>query len=225
MVTTGSISTFNIAHGYTESLLRGMRSSFLADSDYHHLTACENLEDAKMNLRSVHSREACALCCAYSVFFHLFHPLSLLTPSLPPPYDSETDYGAAVSEETMLTPGSLQRAAIAKLTTEFKFLRSQAAEPLSTFLDFVAHEYMIENVMLLLKGTLSGRSITDLLPLCHPLGMFKESTMRSIPTFGTDAKGCADLYQTVLVDTPIGPYFEAFLAESAQSLGSAGEVS
>jgi V-type H+-transporting ATPase subunit d len=83
---------------------------------------------------------------------------------------------------------------------------------------------MIENVMLLLKGTLSGRSVSDLLPLCHPLGMFKESTMRSIPTFEPNAKGYADLYQTVLIDTPIGPYFEAFLAESSQSLGTAGEI-
>ena len=27
-----------------------MRSSFLADSDYHHLTQCENLDDFRLNL-------------------------------------------------------------------------------------------------------------------------------------------------------------------------------
>jgi len=139
---------------------------------------------------------------------------------------------------------------VEKLTTEFKFLRSQAVEPLASFLDLITHEYMIENVMLLLKGTLSGRNINDLLPLCHPLGLFKESTMRAIPAFETSDKGYADLYQvsrhkttapelvslacitlhstnttqTVLVDTPIGPYFEAFLAESSQNVGSAGEI-
>ena len=70
--------------------------------------------------------------------------------------------------------------------------------------------------MLLLKGALSGRDINELIEQCHPLGMFKESTMRSIPTFENSAKGYSDLYQTVLVDTPVGPYFAMFLQESAE---------
>ena len=40
----GGMSTFNMSHGFVEALVRGMRSSFLGDSDYHHLTQCENLE-------------------------------------------------------------------------------------------------------------------------------------------------------------------------------------
>lgn len=85
---------------------------------------------------------------------------------------------------------------------------------MSTFLNFITFEYMIENVMLLLKGALSGRDINELIEQCHPLGMFKESTMRSIPTFENSPKGYADLYQTVLVDTPVGPYFAMFLQEA-----------
>lgn len=81
---------------------------------------------------------------------------------------------------------------------------------------------MIENVMLLLKGTLSGRDINELIAQCHPLGMFKESTMRSIPTFDNTPRGYQDLYQTVLVDTPVGPYFAMFLKESSEHMG--GEV-
>lgn len=81
---------------------------------------------------------------------------------------------------------------------------------------------MIENVMLLLKGTLSGRDINELIAQCHPLGMFKESTMRSIPTFENSPRGYSDLYQTVLVDTPVGPYFAMFLQESSERFG--GEV-
>merc|ERR1712127_413131 len=119
-----------------------------------------------------------------------------------------------------LTPSGLQAAAIEKLVTEFQYLRTQAVEPLSTFLDFITYEYMIENVMLLLKGALSGRDINELIEQCHPLGMFKESTMRAIPTFESNAKGYADLYQTVLVDTPVGPYFSMFLQEQS----SKGEV-
>lgn len=135
---------------------------------------------------------------------------------------SETDYADAVADLTVLTPSDLQAVAIEKLVTEFKYLRTQAVEPLSTFLDFITYEYMIENIMLLLKGALSGRDINELLSQCHPLGMFKQSTMRSIPTFEPNAKGFADLYQTVLVDTPVGPYFAMFLQESSNTLS--GEV-
>jgi V-type H+-transporting ATPase subunit d len=45
------MGTFNMQHGYTESLVRGLRSGFLKDSDYHHLTQCETLDDMKMNLQ------------------------------------------------------------------------------------------------------------------------------------------------------------------------------
>lgn len=135
---------------------------------------------------------------------------------------SETDYADAVADMAVLTPSDLQAAAIQKLVTEFKYVRTQAVEPLATFLDFITYEYMIENIMLLLKGSLSGRDINELLAQCHPLGMFKDSTMRSIPTFEPNAKGFADLYQTVLVDTPVGPYFAMFLQESSSSMG--GEV-
>ncbi|GMH54124.1 hypothetical protein TrVE_jg11630 [Triparma verrucosa] len=183
----GGMDTFNIAHGFVESLVRGMRNSFLSDSDYHHLTQCDNLDDCKMNL-------------------------------------GETDFGPALQEESTLSPTILQSAAINKLSTEFLYLRSQSVAPLSTFLDFITHEYMIDNIMLLLKGTMSGRDINDLISMAHPLGLFKESTMRSIPTFESNSKGYADLYQCVLVDTPVGVYFAKFLKETSQQLGNAGEV-
>mmetsp|Transcript_17209 Transcript_17209/g.31097 ORF Transcript_17209/g.31097 Transcript_17209/m.31097 type:complete len:393 (+) Transcript_17209:39-1217(+) len=176
--TPGDMTTFNILHGFPEALVRGMRSSFLGDADYHHMTQCETLDDVRLNL-------------------------------------SETDYGDALADMSTLIPTGLQKAAVEKLVTEFQYLRTQAIEPLSTFLDFITYEYMIENVMLLLKGTLSGRDINELIAQCHPLGMFKESTMRSIPTFESTPRGYQDLYQTVLVDTPVGPYFSLFLAETA----------
>jgi len=46
----GGMANFNIQHGFPEALVRGMRSSFLADPDYHHLTQCENLDDFRLNL-------------------------------------------------------------------------------------------------------------------------------------------------------------------------------
>lgn len=42
----GGVASFNIQHGYVEALVRGMRSGFLDDVDYHHLTQCESLEGA-----------------------------------------------------------------------------------------------------------------------------------------------------------------------------------
>lgn len=47
----GGLSTFNLQHGFIEALLRGYRSGFLDDMDYHHLTQCESVEDVKLNLQ------------------------------------------------------------------------------------------------------------------------------------------------------------------------------
>ena len=41
----------------------------------------------------------------------------------------------------------------------------------------------------------SGRDVNELMEQCHPLGMFKESTMRLCTTFDNSPKGYADLYQ------------------------------
>lgn len=56
----GGLTTFNIQHGFAEALLRGMRSSFLKDSDYHHLTQCETLDDVRLNLTETDYSEALA---------------------------------------------------------------------------------------------------------------------------------------------------------------------
>lgn len=47
--------------------------------------------------------------------------------------------------------------------------------------------------------------------------------MRNIPAFDS-TRGYADLYETVLVDTPIGPYFSRYLEESSERLTNAGEM-
>jgi ATP synthase (C/AC39) subunit len=56
----GDLATFNILHGYPEALVRGMRSSFLLDADYHHLTQCESLDDARLNLSETDYHDALA---------------------------------------------------------------------------------------------------------------------------------------------------------------------
>lgn len=136
----------------------------------------------------------------------------------------ETDYGQMLSNETNVSPPTIEAKALSKLVTEFFFLRSQAVEPLATFLDYITYEYMIENVMLLLRGTLSGRNVNELMTQCHPLGMFKESTMRNIPSFEASPRGYAELYETVLVDTPVGVYFQQYLDQTAAKVTAASEV-
>jgi V-type H+-transporting ATPase subunit d len=54
--------------------------------------------------------------------------------------------------------------------------------------------------------------------------MFKESTMRNIPSFEASPRGYAELYETVLVDTPVGVYFQRYLDQSASRVTVASEV-
>jgi len=88
-----------------------------------------------------------------------------------------------------------------KLVTEFTHLRNQALEPLATFLDYITYSYMIDNIILLITGTLHQRPISELISKCHPLGSFEQ--MEAIHIANTPA----ELYNAVLVDTPLAPYF------------------
>jgi V-type H+-transporting ATPase subunit d len=129
---------------------------------------------------------------------------------------NETDYASYfLDEPSPLTPHRLHDRCLDKLVEEFQYIKSQSVEPLSSFLDFVSYEYMIDNVMTLLKGTMQSTdiNINDLIEQCHPLGMFKESTMRAVGAFENSEQGYKELYQTVLVDTPVGTYFQQFLQE------------
>lgn len=137
---------------------------------------------------------------------------------------AETDYGVMFLNDSVITPATVESKALSKLVTEFLYLRANAVEPLSTFLDYITYEYMIENVMLLLRGTLSGRNVNELIAQCHPLGMFKESTMRNIPSFEANSRGYTELYETVLVDTPVGPYFQKYLEQSSSTVSGFADV-
>ncbi|KAK6153019.1 hypothetical protein DH2020_012658 [Rehmannia glutinosa] len=61
--------------------------------------------------------------------------------------------------------------------------------------------HMIDNVVLIVTGTLHERDVQELLEKCHPLGMFD-----SIATLAV-AQNMRELYRLVLVDTPLAPYF------------------
>lgn len=57
---------------------------------------------------------------------------------------------------------------------------------------------MIDNIILLITGTLHQRPIAELISKCHPLGSFEQ--MEAIHIANTPA----ELYNAVLVDTPLG---------------------
>ena len=60
------------------------------------------------------------------------------------------------------------------------------------------YSYMIDNVILLITGTLHQRSISELVPKCHPLGSFEQMEAVNV------AQTPAELYNAILVDTPLG---------------------
>ncbi len=57
---------------------------------------------------------------------------------------------------------------------------------------------MIDNIVLLITGTLHERDTTELIEKCHPLGLFDSMASLSV------ANNVSDLYNTVLIDTPLG---------------------
>jgi hypothetical protein len=61
-----------------------------------------------------------------------------------------------------------------------------------------SYAYMIDNLVLLITGTLHKRKLTELLKRCHPLGWFD-----GMPALGV-ATNAEELYHTVLVETPLG---------------------
>lgn len=115
---------------------------------------------------------------------------------------SGTDYGNFLQNESGgLNVRVITEAALDKLVTEFNDLRTNANGMLSSFLDFVSYEYMIANVLKLITGARNGRETLELMYKCHPLGLFD-----SIGAL-TSATSIDDMYESVLVDSPIGRFF------------------
>jgi len=85
-------------------------------------------------------------------------------------------------------------------------LRTNSVEPLSKFFDYITYAYMIDNVVLLITGTLHERDTHELLERCHPLGVFDTLPALCVAT------NVEELYHTALVETPLAPYFRECLS-------------
>ena len=73
-------------------------------------------------------------------------------------------------------------------------------------MDYLTYSYMIDNVALLITGTLHERDTKELLDRCHPLGWFE-----TLPVL-TVATNIEELYNSVLIETPLAPYFKGSLS-------------
>ena len=93
-----------------------------------------------------------------------------------------------------------------KLVSEFRYLRANAIGSLAKFLDFLTHSYMIDNVALLITGTLHERDTRELLERCHPLGWFETMPVLCVAT------NIEELYNSVLIETPLAAYFKGHLS-------------
>ncbi|KAL5022883.1 hypothetical protein ScPMuIL_002038 [Solemya velum] len=121
---------------------------------------------------------------------------------------ASTDYGNFLANEpSPLSVSVIDDRLKEKLVIEFEHLRNHCLEPLATFLDYITYSYMIDNIILLITGTLHQRPITELIPKCHPLGNFEQMEAINI------ASTSAELYNAVLVDTPLAPYFIDCISE------------
>lgn len=73
--------------------------------------------------------------------------------TIPSPVSSA---GALLGSEQVST---IVDKATRKLVDEFRYMRCQASEPLATFLDYLTYGYMIDNVVLIVTGTLHERDV------------------------------------------------------------------
>lgn len=93
-----------------------------------------------------------------------------------------------------------------KLVAEFRYLQAQATGSGAKFMEYLKYGYMIDNVALLITGTLHERDTRELLERCHPLGWFETMPVLCVAT------NIEELYNSVLIETPLAPYFKGSLS-------------
>jgi len=173
------LSFFNVNHGFTESLVRGLRSGFLTPEDYRRVGTADTLEDVRSALE-------------------------------------ETDFGTFLQDEpSPILVSTISKKCYEKLADEFRFVKAQCNEPLTTFMEFIAREKMIDNVCMIIQGALNGKAPTEMQDKVHPLGLFDGMTAIMSETFDVQG-GFDDVYHIFLADSPIGAYFEEYLKEAGR---------
>jgi len=116
-----------------------------------------------------------------------------------------TSYGNFLQMESKLEPSIIVLRVKDLIVEQFMALRAQAVQPLAQFLDYISYAYMIDNLVMLIQTVLHQRDPKEVLLKCHPLGKFPG--FEAVPTASTSNA----LYDDVLLDTPLAPYFVACL--------------
>lgn len=108
-----------------------------------------------------------------------------------------------------LTTGALGLACRQRFIDEFRYLLANATGLLARFLEYLTYEYQIDNVILIITSMMhESATAEELLERCHPLGVFE-----ALPAL-TVARNVQELYNTVLVETPLAPYFRECLGSA-----------
>jgi len=122
-----------------------------------------------------------------------------------------TSYGEFLANEPLpLHSTTIAEKCTGKMVEHFNYLRCNVVCPLSKFLDYITYGYMIDNIVLLITGTLRDSIPAELKAKCHPLGFLKQ--ILEIDSF-ISGQNVSDLYNEVLIDTPLGPYIQGCLSE------------
>jgi len=124
---------------------------------------------------------------------------------------SDTDYASALSTVIRLTPEVILARCQAKWVSEFYFIHSQAVGALSTFLDFITWEYLIQSISFVIISLIKGADRDTLLSKIHPMG--RSPHLKAILHMfenGDVNDALMELYRIVLVDTPVASYYERF---------------
>merc|ERR1712203_763565 len=101
--------------------------------------------------------------------------------------------------------------------------KAQSVEPLTTFLDFISREKMLDNVCMIIQGALNGKAPSEMMDKIHPLGEFEG--MKAIMSESFDIQqGFDDVYRIFLVDSPIGSYFEEYLKSNDEKAAAGVET-
>jgi len=164
---------YNVDEGYSESIVRGLRKTFLDEEDYNALRSATNMADFRTALEA-------------------------------------TDYEEVLSQE----PNPLESARLKvilnqKLADDMQYLQAQASTPLYEFIDLMRHGYMIENTVYIIEAIKNKGDFEGMLKRLNPLGDFPG--MRTIKA--AESGSYSNIYQTVLIDLPVGRYFHIFLED------------
>ena len=141
----GGMEKFNTNDGYAEALFRGYRMDILTQEEYSQIVGqVDSLEDLKQALQSLGTPDT-----AYN-----FNPYGK---------DFLADKGSDLEAKDFVVEAK------DRLILQFEHVRSQAMQPLATFLDYTCYSYMIDNILLLLRGEPSAPRPPDTaLPLPFP---------------------------------------------------------